>query len=51
MNKRLVLLAILLDGAMVGLIIGLLLSTEQRLKFYQQLAPVIEGMVEHLPDE
>jgi hypothetical protein len=51
MKKLLMLLAILLDGVLVGLIVGLLLSKEHRLKFSRQLAPVIEGIVENVPDE
>ncbi len=51
MKKLLVLLAVLLDGVIVGVTAGLLLSTEQRLKLSQQLAPVIGGMVEQMPDE
>lgn len=51
MKKLLVLLLILLDGLIIGLIAGLFLSTEQRLKLSKQLAPVIEGMEERVPDD
>lgn len=50
MKKILVLLAILLDGIAVGLILGLLLSTEQREKLSRQLAVVVEGMETNMPD-
>ena len=50
MKKLLVALAFLLDGVIVGLIAGLLLSTEQRLRFSQQLAGVIGGMEERMPE-
>ena len=50
MKKLLVLLAISLDGLLVGLLVGLLLSTEQRLKLSRQLADVLGGMLENMPD-
>ena len=51
MKKLLVLPAILLDGVIIGLIAGLLLPTDMRLKLSQQLAPVLGGMAEFMPDE
>jgi hypothetical protein len=50
MKKMLSRMAILLGGVIAGVIAGLLLSTEQRLKLSQQLAALIGGMVEHCPD-
>ncbi len=50
MKRVLLRLAILLDGVAVGLMLGLLMSTEQRLKISQQLAPLIEGMAAQMPD-
>jgi hypothetical protein len=50
MKKLLVALAFLLDGVIIGLIAGLLLSTEKRLKLSQQLAGVIVGMEERMPE-
>jgi len=50
MRKLLLLLALLLDGVVVGLMIGLLLSTEQRLRLSQQLVGVIGGMEAHMPE-
>lgn len=50
MKKLLVLLVILLDGVVVGLIAGLLLSTEQRLKISRQLVGAIRGMEEQMPE-
>jgi uncharacterized membrane protein SpoIIM required for sporulation len=46
-----VLLAVLLNGLIVGLFVGLLLSAEQRLKFSRQLASVVAGMIDKCPDE
>jgi hypothetical protein len=48
--KMLSRIVILLGGVAVGVMAGLLLSTEQRLKLSQRLAAVIGGMVEQLPD-
>jgi hypothetical protein len=50
MKKLLVLLAILLDGISVGLILGLLLSTEQREKLSRQLAVVVAEVEANMPD-
>jgi hypothetical protein len=50
MKKLLVFLAILLDGVVVGLIVGLLLPTEQRLKLSQQLAGAMTAMEERVPE-
>jgi hypothetical protein len=50
MKKLLVALAFLLDGVIVGLLVGLLLSTEQRLRLSLQLAGVIGGMEERMPE-
>ena len=50
MKKLLVALAFLLDGVIVGLLVGLLLSTEQRLRLSQQFAGVIGGMEERMPE-
>ena len=50
MKKLLLLMALLLEGVVVGLMIGLLLPTEQRLRLSQQLAGVIGGMEEHMPE-
>jgi uncharacterized membrane protein YeaQ/YmgE (transglycosylase-associated protein family) len=43
-------LAFLLVGGFAGMFAGLLLPTEQREKVSRQLAGVIRGMVEHMPD-
>ena len=54
MKKLLVAFAFLFDGVIIGLIAGLLLSTEQRLKLSRQLAPAMEGIagkLEQMPDE
>jgi uncharacterized membrane protein YeaQ/YmgE (transglycosylase-associated protein family) len=51
MKKVLVLLAVLLDGVIVGLIAGLLLSAEQRETLSRQLAGVIGEMIGQVPDE
>jgi hypothetical protein len=51
MKKMLVRLAILLDGVAVGLILGLLLTAEQRERLSRQLAVLIDGLVVWLPDE
>jgi len=48
--KKVRLLIAILGGAIAGLIVGLLLSTEQREKLSRQLAGLIGGMVEHVPD-
>jgi len=40
----------LLFGMIAGLILGLLLPTEQRDKFSRRLATVIGAMVEYMPD-
>ena len=50
MKKMLVLLAILLEGVAVGLILGLLLPTEQRDKLSRQLAILIDGLTMRMPD-
>lgn len=50
MMKMLSRIMILLGGVAVGVVVGLLLSSEQRLKLSQQLAAVMEGMVERMPD-
>jgi hypothetical protein len=50
MKEKLSSVAILLGGVMVGVIVGLLLSAEQRLKLSQGLATLIGGMAEHMPD-
>jgi hypothetical protein len=50
MKKMLVLLAILIDGVVLGLMVGLLLSTEQRLRLSQQLADVIREKEERMPE-
>jgi hypothetical protein len=51
MKKMFVLLAVVLDGVIVGLMIGLLMSAEQRLRLSQQLAGVIGNMEERIPEE
>jgi hypothetical protein len=43
-------IVILLGGVAVGVMAGLLLSTEQRLRLSQRLATVIGGVVEQMPD-
>jgi uncharacterized membrane protein YeaQ/YmgE (transglycosylase-associated protein family) len=43
-------LPFLLVGGFAGMLAGLLLPTEQRDKVSRQLAGVIRGMVEHMPD-
>ena len=50
MKKVLLLLAFLIDGVIVGLVVGLLLPTEQRLKLSRQLATLIGGMAEQMPE-
>ena len=50
MKKMLVLLAILLDGLAVGLILGLLLPTEQREELSRRLAVVVAGVSDNMPD-
>jgi hypothetical protein len=50
MMKMLSRIMILLGGVAVGVTVGLLLSTEQRLKLSQQVAAMIGGMVERIPD-
>ncbi|UCC88300.1 MAG: hypothetical protein JSV81_03060 [Anaerolineales bacterium] len=48
--KMLSWIAILLGGVAAGVMAGLLLSTEQRLRLSQQLAATIGGMAEQMPD-
>jgi len=48
--KKVRLLIAILGGVIAGLIVGLLLSTEQREKLSLQLAGLIGGMVENVPD-
>jgi hypothetical protein len=50
MKKVLLWMVIILGGLAAGVFVGLLLSTEQRLKLSQQLAVMIGGMVEQCPD-
>ena len=50
MKKVLIPIAILLGGAITGLMAGLLLPTEQREQLSRQLAASIGGMVEQMPD-
>ena len=50
MKKLLLPIAILLGGGIAGLMIGLLMPTEQREQLSRQLATSIGGMVEHMPD-
>ena len=50
MKKKLIRLAILLDGIIIGLVIGLLLPTEQREKLSRQVAAVMTGILEYMPD-
>ena len=45
--KRVLLLSVGLIG---GLVVGLLLPTEQREKLSRQLAGTMGGMLEHMPD-
>ncbi len=55
MTKSLLRMTIFIGGVTVGVttgvIAGLLLPFEQRLKLSQQLAEPIKGMVERIPDE
>ncbi len=50
MKRILVLLAILIDGVVLGLMVGLLMSTEQRLRLSQQLADVIRDKEARMPE-
>ena len=49
-KNKLIRLAILLDGIIIGLVIGLLLPTEQREKLSRQVAAVMTGILEYMPD-
>ncbi len=55
MTKSLLRMTIFIGGVTVGVttgvIAGLLLPTEQHLRFSQKLADPIKGMVECIPDE
>ena len=50
MKNTLSRLVFLLGGVAAGLMVGLLLSTEQRLKLSQQLAAFMGGMSENMPE-
>ena len=50
MKRVLLPMAILLVGGIAGLMVGLLLPTEQREQLSQQLAGSIGGMLEQMPD-
>ena len=50
MKRVLLPMAMLLGGGIAGLMVGLLLSTEQREQLSRQLAGSIGGMVEQMPD-
>jgi hypothetical protein len=50
MKRLLVLSAILLGGVVIGLMIGLLLSTEQRVRISRQIVGACGQMEERMPE-
>lgn len=51
MKNVLLLMAVLLGGVFVGVIVGLVLPAEWRVKLSQSLAAPIGHCLEHIPDE
>jgi hypothetical protein len=50
MQKKLVRFLILLSGVAIGVIVGLLLPAESRVRLSQPLAVMIRRMVDGIPD-
>ncbi len=48
--KKVMLLVAILGGGVVGVIVGLLMPPEPREKLSRQLASLIGGMVERMPE-
>ena len=49
-KEKLVRLAILIDGIIIGLVIGLVLPSEQREKLSRQVVEVMTALLEYMPD-